>query len=62
MSCVVRKPAFCICEKKAADQLCCFHYIDSATRLLSKSKILSLYNYNLLWRYSLVCVGPGQKP
>ena len=41
---VVRKPAFCICENKDADQLrdnreadqrLCFRYIDSITRLLS---------------------------
>ena len=43
----MRKPAFCICENKDADQLCgnrtadqrlCFHYIDSTIPLLSKSK------------------------
>ena len=51
MSCVVRKPAFCICENKDADQLCgnreadqrlCFHYIDSTIPLLSKSEISRL--------------------
>ena len=44
MSCVMRKPAFCICENKgpdqlsgncAADQHLCFRYID----LLPKSNI-----------------------
>ena len=44
MNRVVRKPAFCICENKDADQLrddreadqrLCFRYIDSITRLLS---------------------------
>ena len=48
MSHVVRKPAFCICENKDADQLrgnreadqrLCFRYIDSTIPLLSKSKI-----------------------
>ena len=48
---VVRKPAFCICENKDADQLrdnreadqrLCFRYIDSTIPLLSKSEISSL--------------------
>ena len=48
MSSVVRKPAFCICENKNADQLrgnreadqrLCFHYIDSTIPLLSKYEI-----------------------
>ena len=47
----VRKPAFCICENKDADQLrsnreadqrLCFRYIDSTIPLLSKSEISSL--------------------
>ena len=51
MSRVVRKPAFCICENKDADQLrgnreayqrICFRYIDSTIPLLSKSEISSL--------------------
>ena len=51
MSRVMRKPGFCICENKDADQLrgnreadqrLCFRYIDSTIPLLSKSKILSL--------------------
>ena len=50
MSRIVRKPAFCICENKDADQLrgdreadqrLCFRYIDSAIPLLSKSEISS---------------------
>ena len=45
LSRVVRKPAFCICENKDADQLCgnreadqrlCFRYIDSTIHLLPK--------------------------
>ena len=48
MSLVVRKPAFCLCENKDADQLhgnreadqhLCFRYIDSTILLLSKSEI-----------------------
>ena len=51
MSLVVRKPAFCICENKDADQLrgnreadqrLCFRYTDSIIPLLSKSEISSL--------------------
>ena len=51
MSRVVRKPAFCICENKDADQLrgnreadqrLCFRYTDSTIPLLPKSKISSL--------------------
>ena len=50
MSRVMRKPTFCICENKDADQLrgnreadqrLCFRYIDSAIPLLSKSEISS---------------------
>ena len=52
LSCVVRKPTFCICENKDADQLrgnreadqrLCFRHMDSAIPLLSKSYISSLY-------------------
>ena len=52
MSRIVRKPAFCICENKDADQLrgnreadqrLCFHFIDSTIPLLPKSEISSLY-------------------
>ena len=48
MSLAMRKPAFCICENKDADQLrgnrkadqrLCFRYTDSAIPLLSKSEI-----------------------
>ena len=51
MSLVMRKPAFCICEKKDADQLrgnreadqrLCFRYIDSTIPLLPIYEILSL--------------------
>ena len=57
----MRKPTFCICENKDADQLrgnreadqrLCFRYIDSTIPLLSKSEISSLYP-------SSVAVQPG---
>ena len=47
----MRKPAFCICENKDADQLrsncaadqrLCFRYMDNTIPLLSKSEISSL--------------------
>ena len=57
----MRKPAFCICENKDADQLrcnreadqrICFRYKDSTIPLLPKSEISSLYP-------SSVAVQPG---
>ena len=48
MSLVMRKPAFCICENKDADQLrgkreadqrLCFRYSDSIIPLLPRSEI-----------------------
>ena len=42
MSLVMRKPAFCICENKEADQCLCFRYTDSTIPLLSEFKISSL--------------------
>ena len=57
MSRVVRKPAYCICENKDADQLrgnreadqhLCFRYTDSTIPLLSKSEISSLYSSSVL--------------
>ena len=51
LSFVMRKPAFCICENKDADQLrgnreadqrLCFRYIDSTIPLLPKSEFSSL--------------------
>ena len=57
MSRVVRKPAFCICENKDADQLrgnreadqrLCFRYIESTIPLLSKSEISSLYSSSMV--------------
>ena len=52
MSLVLRKPAFCICENKDADQLrgnreadqrLCFRYSDSTITLLPKSEISRFY-------------------
>ena len=52
MSLVVRKPDFCICENKDADQLrgnheadqrLCFRFMDTTIPLLSKFEISSLY-------------------
>ena len=57
----MRKPAFCICENKGADQLrgnreadqrLCFLYTDSIIPLLPKFEISSLYP-------SSVAVQPG---
>ena len=57
----MRKPDFCICENKDADQLrgnreadqrLCFRYTDSTILLLSKAEISSLYP-------SSVAVQPG---
>ena len=56
MSHVMRKPAFCICENKGADQLrgnheadqrLCFRYTDSTIPLLPKPEISSLYPSSL---------------
>ena len=53
----MRKPAFCICENKDADQLrgnreadqrLCFRYTDSTIPLLSKSEISSFYLYPVI--------------
>ena len=61
MSRVMRKPTFCICKNKDADQLrgnreadqrLCFRYIDRTIPLLSKSEISSLYA-------SSIAVQPG---
>ena len=61
MSRVMRKPTFCICENKDADQLrgdreadqrLCFRYIDSTIPPLSKSEISSRWP-------SFVAVQPG---
>ena len=65
----MRKPAFCICENKDADQLRGDREADQ--RLLFATRIeQSLYFLHLkfqssshfLWLSSLVCIGPGRKP
>ena len=57
MSRDVRKPDFCICKNKDADQFrgnreadqrLCFRYTDSTIPLLRKSKISSLYPYSVI--------------
>ena len=48
----MRKPAFCICENKGADQHLCFRYIGSTIPLLPKAEISSLLP-------SSVAVQPG---
>ena len=67
LSLVVRKPAFCICENKDADQLrdnreadrcLCFRYPDSTILLLSKFQSSG----HLLWLHGPVCVRLGRKP
>ena len=56
MSCVVRKPAFSICENKGADQLrsshaadqrLCFRLTDSTSSLLPKYEFLSINPYSV---------------
>ena len=60
---VLRKPDFCICETKGADQLCdcpavdqslCFPYIDTIMTLLPKSKFQA--SSRLLWPYRPVYI------
>ena len=68
MSRIVRKPAFCVCENKDADQLRgnreadqrLFRYTDSTIpRYFLNSKFQA--SSRLVWLYSPVCVGPGRK-
>ena len=53
----MRKPAFCMCENKDADQLrdyreadqrLCFRYMDGTIPLLPKSEISSLKPFSLI--------------
>ena len=62
MSRVLRKPDFCICEDKDADQLrgdreadqrLCFRYINSTIPLLSKYEISSIYRVATIREKSL---------
>ena len=63
----MRKPAFCICENKdadqrrgnrEADQCLCFRYTDVQSLYYLNSKFQA--SSHLLWLYSPVCVGPGR--
>ena len=66
----MRKPAFCICKNKDADQLRGNHAADQRLCFFATRIVQHLYFLNpkfqasshLLWLYSLVCVGPGRKP
>ena len=69
MSLVMRKPAFCICENKDADQLRSDREADQpfvfATQIVQYLFFLNpkfQASSHLLGLYSPVCVGPGQKP
>ena len=71
LSLVMRKPAFCICENKDADQLCDDREAELIRAFVFATLIVqSLYFLNrkfqasshLPWLYSLVCVGPRRKP
>ena len=65
----MRKPAFCICKIKDADQLrgnreadqrLSFRYTDSTILYFLNLKFQA--SSHLLWSHSRVCVGPGWKP
>ena len=65
----MRKPDFCLCENKGADQLrsnceavkrLCFHYSDSTVPLFLNTNFQA--SGLCLWLYRPVCVGPGWKP
>ena len=65
----MRKPAFCICENKDADQLRGNREADQrlffATRIVQSLTFLNpkfKASSHLLWLYSPVCVGPGREP
>ena len=66
----MRKPAFCICENKDADQLAVTPAKLISAFVFATWKVQSRYylhpkfqaSSHLLWLYSPVCVGPGQKP
>ena len=65
----MRKPAFCVCENKDADQLAVTAKLISAfifaTRIVQSLFLLNPKFHassHLLWLYRTVCVGPGQKP
>ena len=66
---IMRKPTFCKCENKDADQLrgnreadqhLCFRYLDSTILYFLNTKFQA--SSHLQWLYSLVCVRSGQNP
>ena len=66
----MRKPDFCMCKNKDADQLCgnreadqrlCFRYKDSTIPLLPNNPKFQASSH-LLWLYSSVCFGPDRAP
>ena len=69
MSCVVRKPAFCLCENKTQISFTGTAKLISAF-VFATLIVQSLYFLNtkfqasshFVWLYSLVCAGPGRKP
>ena len=70
-SLVMRKPDFCICENKDADQLrsnreadqrLCFRYMAWIVQSLFYLNPKLQASSHLLWLCSLVCVGPCRKP
>ena len=70
MSLVMRKPAFCICENKDADQLRSVTAQLISAFVFASQIVQSLFflnpkfqvSNNLLLLYSPVCVEPGRKP
>ena len=65
----MRKPDFCICENKDADQFAVtaklISAFDFATQIVQFLYFLNpkfQASSHLLWQYSPVCVGPGRKP
>ena len=68
LSLVMRKPAFCICENKDADQLrgtakliSAFVFAIQIVQSLFFLNPKFLASSHPLWLYSPVCVGPGRK-
>ena len=60
MSLVIRKPAFCIWEKKT--QISAFVFAIRIVQSLNYLNPKSQASSYLLWPHSPVCVGPGRKP
>ena len=67
----MRKPDFCICENKDADQLRGTETAKLISAFVFAIRIVQFLYYlnpkfqassHILWLYSPVCVGPGRKP